>query len=259
MLLQEFRVPIELNLSPEEIGKLVGFLGYGNPSAPVWFIGIEEGIGGMTPDDESYNLKARSRFDTIMDLHRAHLLLQENGRPIDIKHNPPSTQVWQYMAKIMLARRNEFECAPENREAVVKNRKAVHHYIGHKLGRAGNETFLTELKPFPQRAAHLGDLQARFQAADPSLETKISARRAALRGLLKNRDDRQLVICYGAAAGWRNQFESLLDVKFGPLAAKSKIEKSPDSQVILLPFFGYGRMSHGVISELAASGLLPKA
>ena len=91
-------------LSAEEVGRIVNFLGYGRPSAPVWFMGIEEGLGNMNSQDISANLKARASFENTMDLREAHMRLRERGRPIDIENQPPSTQVWQWMAKIMLAR-----------------------------------------------------------------------------------------------------------------------------------------------------------
>jgi hypothetical protein len=72
------------DLSPEEIGRIVNFLGYGSPSAPVWFMGIEEGLGNMNSQDISQNLKARATFESTMDLREAHIRLRERGRPIDI-------------------------------------------------------------------------------------------------------------------------------------------------------------------------------
>jgi hypothetical protein len=82
-------------LSTEEIGRIVNFLGYGRPSAKVWFMGIEEGLGNMNSQDISENLKARASFESTMDLREAHMRLREQGRPIDIENQPPSTQVWQ--------------------------------------------------------------------------------------------------------------------------------------------------------------------
>jgi hypothetical protein len=49
----------QLHLSAEEIGRIVTFLGYGPTSAPVWFVGFEEGLGDMTSADTVRNLKAR--------------------------------------------------------------------------------------------------------------------------------------------------------------------------------------------------------
>ena len=74
-----------LDLSQDEIDKIVGFLGYGNPCAPVWFIGIEEGLGDANDADLSGNLHARGTFEEVMDLWRAHKLLREEGQPVDIE------------------------------------------------------------------------------------------------------------------------------------------------------------------------------
>jgi hypothetical protein len=52
------------DLSIEEVEGIVRFLGYGRPSAPVWFIGLEEGLGKMNSEDDRKNLKARASFET---------------------------------------------------------------------------------------------------------------------------------------------------------------------------------------------------
>ena len=132
-----------LDLSPGEIEVIVNFLGYGRLSAPVWFIGLEEGLGKMNSEDTIKNLKARGSFEKCMDLHKAHLRLQENGQPIDITVKPPSTQVWQWMAKIMQALNDHEDW---------KNLAPAKEYIRSSLGRCEGHTFLTELSPIPSRA-----------------------------------------------------------------------------------------------------------
>src|ERR1700679_419842 len=90
--------------STEELDRIVGFLGYGNPHQSVWFIGFEEGLGDMTDQDTWWNLKARGQFKPLMDLYEAHLSMRQRGQPIDISREPPTTQVWRFAAKIMRAR-----------------------------------------------------------------------------------------------------------------------------------------------------------
>jgi len=46
-------------LTESEIGAIIGFLGYGRVSAPVWFIGLEEGLGDMTSEENVANVRAR--------------------------------------------------------------------------------------------------------------------------------------------------------------------------------------------------------
>jgi hypothetical protein len=64
----------ELDLTVEQINRIVGFLCYGNPAAPVWLVGIEEGLGNMNSADTLKNLTARGRFKSTMDLRDAHWL-----------------------------------------------------------------------------------------------------------------------------------------------------------------------------------------
>lgn len=79
---------LRLDLPPEEIQRIVGFLGYGRISAPVWFIGVEEGLGGVSSEEAVKNLKARGGFESTMDLYEACLKLQEAGQPIEHRDAP---------------------------------------------------------------------------------------------------------------------------------------------------------------------------
>lgn len=50
----------QLDLSSDEVDRIIGFLGYGRVSAPVGFIGLEEGLGRRNDLDAVPNLKARA-------------------------------------------------------------------------------------------------------------------------------------------------------------------------------------------------------
>jgi len=237
-------IPPDFSLRPDQVEGIVSFLGYGNPDAPVWFIGIEEGLGAMDPADLLHNLEARSSFEPVMDLYQAHRQLQENGKPIDIEQNPPGTQVWQYMAKIMLAREGKFR--PEHPKNGVEN------YVRSQLGRFNRETFLTESSPVPCRQAGQNiDWLNLLQKWDRNVEGKIEERKHQLKEMLKNRKVPPLVIYYSNARARSDEFASLLGVKWQEIAASSKIKESRDSQYLLLPFFGYGRISHNDIVALS--------
>ncbi len=67
-------------LTPADIGRILGFLGYGNPAAPLWFIGLEKGIGGMGDSDVRHNLKARGQWSLVMDLFQSHQTLVQGVR-----------------------------------------------------------------------------------------------------------------------------------------------------------------------------------
>lgn len=229
-------------LSMEEINRIVSFLGYGNPAAPVWFVGIEEGLGEMKPADTFENLKARGSFKITMDLRDAHLLLKESGQPIEIQSKRHFTPVWEYMSKIMLARKGKSESEWQALEA-------VREYVRYNLGRAGGDTFLTELSPIPKKRANDKTWMALFEARDPALGTKIKARRQALKELIGQQT--KLVICYGKRP---DDFADLFDIKWSRVT--SDISTANDPRFLLLPFFGVGNISHSVIGNVATSGYL---
>jgi len=232
----------ELDLSIEEINRIVGFLGYGNPAAPVWFVGIEEGLGNMNSADTLNNLKARGSFKNTMDLRDAHLLLKEHGQSIEIQSKRNFTPVWEYMSKIMLARKGKSE-------SEWRNLEAVRHYVRNKLGRSGGETFLTELSPIPSKKASDKTWMALFNALDSGLGTKIKQRRKALKELLGKQT--KLVICYGKRP---DDFADLFEIKWREVAPD--ISEANDPRFLLLPFLGVGNISHSMIGNLAESGYL---
>jgi hypothetical protein len=235
---------LQLNLSAEEIGRIVGFLGYGSPSAPVWFIGIEEGLGGMDSDDTRKNLKARGSFEDTMDLREAHLRLRKGGRPIDMEINPPLPPVWQWIAKFMRACHG----AEDWKDATSANR-----YIRFQLGRRDAETFLTELSPIPSQNGKDKTWLKWFKKEDPELDGKILRRAERLRqALVDNRPP--LVVCYGNGNKLPDKFADLLGVEWLPVSPK--IRRSQNSACLLLPFFGNGQMKHSVIEEILHRGLL---
>ena len=76
-----------------EVEKLLSFIGYGNLSAPVWFLGMEEAGGGIE------NLRNRLKFDVIEDLYQGHkklgILKHHEGKRI-------IQPTWRGMCVIML-------------------------------------------------------------------------------------------------------------------------------------------------------------
>jgi hypothetical protein len=249
-------------LSAEEVTSIVNFLGYGRPSAPVWFIGIEEGLGKMDDEDISANLKARAGFDSTMDLRDAHMRLREQGRPIDIENRRSFTQVWQWMGNIMVARRHDEDWSDLvstndgiQSQARDRIRERARQYIQLHLGRCGGDTFLTELSPIP--AAKMADQSWKswFENKDREVPTKIAQRRDALKRRLKENLN-ALVICYGNGRGNKKKFSEFLEVEWQQVPDCPGISQSRDSKHLLLPFFGNGQLSYAVFVDLIRSGLL---
>jgi len=236
-----------LSLSIEEIGRIIGFLGYGRLSAPVWFIGIEEGLGRANSEEALNNLKARGGFAPIMDLREAHLLLRESGQCIDVETKRVFVAVWIWMAKIMQA---------YGGKEGWRNLESAKEYVRTQLGRFSGETFLTELSPIPSRNGKDKTWVQWFKKLDPDLETRIKLRTKTLREMLKKYDP-PLVVCYGSGNKLPNKFAELLDVEWQVVTRK--LRRSRDSRRLLLPFLGTGQMSHAILHELLDRGLLRRA
>lgn len=231
-------------LSLSEVNQIRSFLGYGNLDAPIWFVGLEEGLGAAAVEDCEHNLRARAGFHRTMDLHEAHLLLHEHGKPIDLENEDEKktfTAVWLWMAKIVLARKSGHRPAGS---------QEVKEYVRTKLGRSKEETFLTELSPIPRKRARREsgcfEVLGEWSADDEK-------QRAIQIHELLTKFSPSIVICYGY--GKSAKFADALGICWQE-DTNTRIKKSVDSRYLLLPFFGNGQMSHEVLDFLLQRGLL---
>ena len=222
-----------------KVEKIVGFLGYGNPAESVWFIGIEEGLGDADSADAVENLKARGTFDAVMDLRDAHhKRLRENGTVINFNAKPPSTPVWQWIAKIMRAYQGKHDWGDVS---------SANEYIRCCLGRREGITFLTELSPIPSNKTAN---QAWFEALhrlDNELHEKLARRRKRLLDLLDNSRPR-MVICYGDGKSKSREYETFLGAKWTSIGTRISRDSKRPYPFLLLPFFGNGQMSESVVT-----------
>jgi hypothetical protein len=225
---------INLDLSSKQVENIVGFLGYGNPTKSVWFVGIEEGLGGATTEDALENLKERSSFKEIMDLRDAHhLRLRDKGGLIDFDKKPPHPPAWQRIAKIMCA-------------SGVPDWKA---YLQESLGRDNRDTFLTELSPIPTAKAADKAWMHAIQHVYGDLSEMIHRRRKRLLQLLENERPR-LVVCYGDGEAKAREYAEFWGIKWTKTRSQISRASTLGCPFLLLPFFGLGKMSQSVLSEM---------
>ena len=237
-----------LDLSTEEYETIASFLGYGNPSAGVWFIGIDEGLGQIDDKEARTNLKARAGFENTMDLRKAHLLLQRDRQTIDIELNPPPTRAWRWMARIMRAHEGNADWNdPKLAEEFVRQR------LGRMNGTLNKSTFLTELSPIPARGASDKKWMLEFRHRVPDLDATLRIRKERLRELAESAS---LIFCYGNGSNRAPQFADLLGTEWQSLT--SDISISRDSRRLLLPFFGFRKEKQlqAAVEELLIRGLL---
>ncbi len=145
------------------LGPLVEFLGYGRLDAPLWFLGIEEGVcAGLTehtdPAALERNLRVRrAQFDRIMDLRTA---MQHLGHP----HGAgAATTVWQRPAQIacaLLGRVFDADPAWPELPSAGEARRWAGRWLGTReppppvdpaaeRGKQAVRTFLGEVRPLP--------------------------------------------------------------------------------------------------------------
>ena len=162
-----------------EVEHLLSFIGYGNLSAPIWFLGMEEGGGGED------NLRCRLTFDSVEDLYTGHkklgIVKHHEGRRI-------IQPTWRAMCVIMLELMGK-----------VVNREEIRRYQADELGRSGKTTFLLELMPLPKPRIgtwSYDDLLPQFYSREDYYDRILPKRIIYLRKILE-RHLPDVVIGYG--------------------------------------------------------------
>lgn len=166
-------------LADSQVEHLLGFVGYGNPSGPVWFLGMEEGGGG------EQNLRNRLAFSMFEDLYEGHkklgIVKHHEGRRV-------IQRTWRGMCLIML-RLNGEETTPDT----------IRMYQAEALGRQNVETFLAELMPIPKPS--IGDwgyeeFMPQFRSRDDYYSRIMPKRITHIRGIVEKYSP-SIVIAYG--------------------------------------------------------------
>ena len=222
-------------LLQEEIDRILGFLGYGNLAAPLWFIGLEEGIGGMGDSDVRHNLKARGQWAPVMDLPQSHMTLVQAGAPYDIRHRPSFTQVWTWISKFAQAYHGASNW---------DDLSAAKAYVRDRLGRSGGDVFMTYAMPIPESGLHTREWTDFLHRNGGSPNQALALRRFVLRALIEQHRPK-IVICHGTTQ--TTAYQSLL-----PAANWNALAMAPQvitgtavygGRFFITPFFGNGQMS----------------
>ena len=222
---------------PEGFDRVFKFLGYGDPGAPVWFLGMEEGARTETLSlDENIQRRAES-FVEVMDLEMAH-----SSQLLNAPLSTPSP-TWQWMAKIMLGLKGRD--LEDTAEANV--------YVATRLGRSGQETLLAELLPLPSPDASAWPVEYhRWFRTRPAYRDRVVPWRLRLLARRVAELRPRLVIAYGST-NWLSYRRLFTDVEFRrapEVDDRFLVGRSGETVVVLSSFLGNGWMSHAAIESL---------
>jgi hypothetical protein len=164
--------------------RIEDFIGYGNPEAPIIFLGMEEGL--RRDADLEADLQSRSRYDPYMDLAAAQSQLDGPGAYFG--PNPITQKTWRPMCHLML-RWNGIECPTLDQRL---------RYQADHLGRRGEDSLLTELLPYPHSDSGqwLYARFDRFKTRESYADTVIPRRQAVLRKIFSDREP-EVIVAYG--------------------------------------------------------------
>jgi hypothetical protein len=172
------------------------FLGYGTWTAPLWFVGMEEGGGKSLPE---FARRVRAWIDVgqpeLLDLPR---LQKYVGGTDWFSSAAPLQRTWaQLIRALHVAQKND-----------DPPRQSLRDYQQTRLGRADGETALIELLPFPAASTHdwlygalgIPEYETRKKYRDalrPSRVRRITER--------INHHQPRAVVFYGHSHYWRRQ------------------------------------------------------
>jgi len=216
-------------LSKEELERALKFEGYGNKSAPFWFIGMEEGGGSIE------QLRKRVRqYDSVEYLHGSPAKI---GLETKYLHVP----TWRVMSKLTMA----MQGTPG-----WEDTSSAREYQATNLGHADGDTFLTEMMPLPSPSTGVWPYGSIWHSRDEYYEEVRPGRIKWLRSEVSECQPRY-VICYGKG-NWPHYEEIFRGVQFsGTLNEKIKTGRNEHSTILLLPFFSYYFVSVALIAQKA--------
>lgn len=112
------------------------FLGYGNLSSPLWFIGMEEG-GGNSKEEIASRIKAWINLgrDEVCDIFMFHIEIGDNDFFIE---KPKIQKTWNKLIRLQLGI-----------ESISPTTNDVRDFQRDKLGRLDSKNALIELMPLP--------------------------------------------------------------------------------------------------------------
>lgn len=228
-------------LSEEELGALLGFLGYGNPAGRFWFLGIEErGVGDPETLWRELHVRA-AEFQPIEDLKRA----QEHpafGGGFSVSQHVPT---WAIMSKIVLRL--------SSGDLDWSSRERVSHYQAKHLGRTDCETFLADLLPLPTRDVNDWPYPTLFDNKELYRSKVLPRRFESFRTLLQQHSP-DYVFCYGKSYWdeYRMIFPGVSEYEPVAAGAVQVGRTGSGTLVVLTPFFASYLMGHNLIDAVAA-------
>lgn len=166
-------------ITDEELAHLLKFVGYGSLTAPVWFLGMEEGGGGED------NLRKRLKFDVVEDCKEAHAQLGITRFHGD---RPRIQRTWRSMCYIMLSLNYQ-----------KPTTAAIRDYQAKKLGQTDGDTLLVELMPIPKPRVSNWEYETiipQYSSRDNYYQSVLPQRMELLQTLISTHGP-QVVIGYG--------------------------------------------------------------
>lgn len=216
----------------EELRSVLDHHGYGNPAGPLWFLGMEESLGG----DADHDAQLRRRIDRLchpVDTMEHYTRVVWPGRPM------PRTSTWRYMAilaRYLVHRADDWD-----------DLAAAEHYVRHELVTQRGATFMLDFLPIPAPSVNAWPyLGLPWKTRQDYHREIVPYRTALLRDLVMTCRP-EIVIAYGKSfwnyriAAWPNYQDLFPGATFAPIAGLGnwlRYGRQQGTAVLMTPFFG---------------------
>lgn len=208
-----------------------GFIGYGSLSAPLWFIGMEEGMGQETLEERLQAWQDLGRTATL-DIRRFHERIHET-RWFSLM--PTIQRTWRRLIIVALRYLGE-----------SVDRERIRLYQASRL--ATQTEALLELMPLPHKGLGEWDHQGLFASRDDYLSAIAPRRLAELQKAIVSYSP-QAIVMYGTTPPYPEHWRTLAG---GPLSITEQgwsYRRSGQMRYVVCPH----PVAHGVTDDVYAS------
>lgn len=237
---------------------LYNFLGYGNPNASTWFVGMEEGGHEVWKKEPAIplerSLAIRSKFKPAMDFQYVWRKLFGYGNSLDGVLTTRNN-VWRFIAAFDLYQKGKLTSRSSSEEAET----AITNFLKKDFGRLSGGLFFAEFMPLPRNGREsLPDLYHAVWNSDILYDQEVAPKRFYLiaQAMRENSKLRNVVSfskdfteyflsSYPVNSGKEKGFPTTLLKDWQASDGKRfrlysvKLEKGKTMKFLDSPFFGY--------------------
>ncbi len=221
--------------------------GYGSFEAPVWFVGIEEGLADTTePELEDRLQSTKTDEKKLTDIRGEEMRNIPTHMKFFLGENPPLQSLWKYYIRLYLYLKN----------SVVPKENKVREYQKNRFANPSlKETSCLDLMPLPSRGANascwvyskynINNLESRSKYIQAYRPVRI----AKLKNLINNYQPK-LVVFGSASKEYLKLWEDVIGIKAQRITRRTLFARNADTVFLIIPNGGQSGLSYEELDNL---------